>query len=580
MCSPRSTEDLLKKHQPLSSPSTEDLLKKHQPPSSPQDRAPDLDPRDPLATSRVADGVPARELRAAVTMVGGVSLAIYENGVAQELFEMTEGRGVYGLLKRITHTHAYVDVLSGTSAGGINTIMLSAALCNRVELKHTREIWIKLAGIEDLLQDPKDTSVEALLRGNDYYLPTLEEAFRQITDQEGANNAPQNNAPQNKRRGIPSGLILIRDRTHYGDLDLFVTGTYYEGRPSTFFDQRNQPIFTEDHFGVFHFSHRPMRGESHFHADLRDPKPRIMIAAPPEGEPWPGAGPESLQRKKGIYCRLARVARASSSLPVVFETAVVPRTLMNGIIELPNRETNYFGDGGYLNNRPLNLVLEQIYKRPADREVVRKVFFVQPVAEPPRQPVDETTAQRAPKALEHALFALRVPAKQTLRNYLLSVHEHNRRAQRVADALTMARQMLHGAPPTDAQHNLWIELRLRTLRNGLIDLWERQLGLESFTGVGLARNLKKRAEAMRVIRDRLMALMLRHCIDWQGLPQDHFIENPFSLSEVDIDYLLRKIMRLEDEIYRALFDRWPQKPPLTPEIHQELGNLLRRVQFP
>src|SRR5687768_6757852 len=62
----------------------------------------------------MSGAVPVREVRLALTMVGGTSLAIYENGVAQELFRMVHGQGLYGLLKRITHSHAYVDIMSGT----------------------------------------------------------------------------------------------------------------------------------------------------------------------------------------------------------------------------------------------------------------------------------------------------------------------------------------------------------------------------------------------------------------------------------------------------------------------------------
>ena len=76
-------------------------------------------PSDPfdLENKPIVTGVPVREVRLAVTMVGGTSLAIYENGVAQELYRVVRGHGMYGLLKRLTHSHAYVDVLSGTSAG-------------------------------------------------------------------------------------------------------------------------------------------------------------------------------------------------------------------------------------------------------------------------------------------------------------------------------------------------------------------------------------------------------------------------------------------------------------------------------
>src|SRR5262249_19675794 len=123
-----------------------------------------------------------REVRAGVTMVGGIALAIYENGAMQELFRMVHGQGAYGLIKRLTHSDVYIDVLSGTSAGGINNIFLSAGLTVQRDVSSTRETWIKVGGIDDLLQDPRDTSVAAVLRGNTYYLDALEDAFRTVLD--------------------------------------------------------------------------------------------------------------------------------------------------------------------------------------------------------------------------------------------------------------------------------------------------------------------------------------------------------------------------------------------------------------
>ncbi len=72
-----------------------------------------------------------REVRFGVVLYGGVSLAVYENGVAQELHRAIRGDGPYGLLKWLTDSDAVVDIISGTSAGGVNGIMLAYALANK-----------------------------------------------------------------------------------------------------------------------------------------------------------------------------------------------------------------------------------------------------------------------------------------------------------------------------------------------------------------------------------------------------------------------------------------------------------------
>src|SRR5688500_13472276 len=133
-----------------------------------------------------------REVRFAVVMYGGVSLAIYINGVAQELFhvvrataarpddahtalvpngELTETEKVYRELAQIVdgeddvtrekdepapiHTRFVVDILSGTSAGGINAVYLAKALANGQEITQLKDLWIEEGDIEKLINDAK-----------------------------------------------------------------------------------------------------------------------------------------------------------------------------------------------------------------------------------------------------------------------------------------------------------------------------------------------------------------------------------------------------------------------------------------
>jgi hypothetical protein len=72
-----------------------------------------------VGTQKKDNGWPekSREVRLGLVMYGGVSLAIYINGVAQELFRAVHGRGIYRLIKALTDSDIVVDVLSGTSAG-------------------------------------------------------------------------------------------------------------------------------------------------------------------------------------------------------------------------------------------------------------------------------------------------------------------------------------------------------------------------------------------------------------------------------------------------------------------------------
>jgi patatin-related protein len=130
-----------------------------------------------------------REIRFAVVMYGGVSLAIYINGVTQELLHMVRAtaRGQPGasamllpqdklsrseviyrelaqLLDRqaglertgdITRTRFVVDLLSGTSAGGINGVFLAKALARNQTMEGLKTLWLTEGDLGKLLNDTK-----------------------------------------------------------------------------------------------------------------------------------------------------------------------------------------------------------------------------------------------------------------------------------------------------------------------------------------------------------------------------------------------------------------------------------------
>src|SRR3954453_13248904 len=81
------------------------------------------------------------EVRLGLVMYGGISLAIYIYGVASEFFNAVRGRGIYKLIKALTDADIVVDVISGTSAGGINGILLAYCLANELEFGEAASIW-------------------------------------------------------------------------------------------------------------------------------------------------------------------------------------------------------------------------------------------------------------------------------------------------------------------------------------------------------------------------------------------------------------------------------------------------------
>ena len=116
-----------------------------------------------------------KELRLALVCYGGVSLAIYMHGVTKELhklataavelgespqknpFDQSQVEHVYwDVLKRLeekqgVRTSVVIDIISGTSAGGINGIALAKALAHNLKQDELSRVWIESGDIKQLL---------------------------------------------------------------------------------------------------------------------------------------------------------------------------------------------------------------------------------------------------------------------------------------------------------------------------------------------------------------------------------------------------------------------------------------------
>jgi patatin-related protein len=131
---------------------------------------------------KVIKDPPLQEIRFAVVLYGGVSLAIYINGVAQELLRMVRSTAfaksdlsgteliyrriglhlvpgrVPGEAKQMPEDDSLrkarfvVDIISGTSAGGINGVALAKSLALQCpDMKALENTWLKKAQIDQLL---------------------------------------------------------------------------------------------------------------------------------------------------------------------------------------------------------------------------------------------------------------------------------------------------------------------------------------------------------------------------------------------------------------------------------------------
>jgi patatin-related protein len=321
----------------------------------------------------------SREVRLGIVMYGGVSLAVYENGVAQELFRAVHGEGVYALVKKLIGSDIIVDIMSGTSAGGINGVLLGYALANKLDFRTSANLWRNDGDILKLLRPPNAQHPASLLDSRGYYQPRLESAFQ----------------------SMPGYVSRDGDGSEVDELDVFVTGTDAEGEIHTEFDDDGHAIDIKNHHKVFMLSFRRDR-KNEFH-------PRN-------------------------FASLAKLCRITSCFPVAFEpvhiTADGPESLPeDGLIRRWGSLTHesFFLDGGVLNNKPFTSAIDAIHRRTADRDVTRFLFYVEP--DPER--FEQLKKPASPNVVQAATDALvSIPGYQSIAMDLQAVADHNDRVKR------------------------------------------------------------------------------------------------------------------------------------------------------
>ncbi len=344
-----------------------------------------------LKTSHTEVDHYAQEVRLGLVLYGGISLAIYMNGVTLEFFRAVRGRGLYGFLKKITNSEIFIDIISGTSAGGINGLFLAFALANRVEFGTCRDLWRKKGGIGSLIGNipAKHAGMlrDSLFDGPGYYVPALEDAFRTML----------RSPPDDGHNASPAPDF---------DLDLFITGTDFYGEASTQFDDAGHPIDLMNYRTVFQLRHRT--------SELEEGRSDLRVNNP-SSPSMPAFG---------------KLAAITSCFPAAFPpVAVGPDG--NGEDSCLRKwggldgSTKFFVDGGVLANKPFTPTIQAIFKRSADRVVDRYLCYVEPNPEP-LQEKTSAPVPIAPDLKQTALGSLStLPRFQSISGDLMQVASHN-----------------------------------------------------------------------------------------------------------------------------------------------------------
>lgn len=337
-------------------------------------------------------------------MNGGVSLAVWIGGVTRELARFSNCEGCWD-----EYTNGFArrfDVLTGTSAGGINAAFLALAELYEIDLGPLRDLWLDQAGLEPasdegthLLREPGKRP-SSLLDG-EYFRQQLHKAFDSLLPSDDG-------GPTTSRPDHP--------------LDLRLTTTSLEGRAANVEDAFGGIFRSVQHDVLFHFRHR-LDNRSDFQTQ----------------EP----------RRGRLVTQLARAARSTAAFPFAFDPSTCdadrfpetePSEVYEGILEPNGHVRHHLLDGGVLNNLPVDLALEAIFAMPASGPVSR--FLVAVVPDPS---TDDPQEQRVVSTKDIAVGSLiGIPRNRSVAGFLREVKRRN--AQTRAHAASQAKlwQLSHG----------------------------------------------------------------------------------------------------------------------------------------
>jgi patatin-related protein len=393
------------------------------------------DPHIATKDSPVADNGSVKELRLALVCYGGSSLAIYMHGMTKELHRLVrasslldapaEGpespsvsESVYRrLLEEMTRrdaegvrTRVVVDVVAGTSAGGINGVCLAKALAHDLSLDGFRDLWFERGDIDGLLAAPRFfprklkigwVAMRALkhapFRG-DLMAQWIYDAFDRM-----------------ERQRSESALPTLMPDQHL--LELFVTVTDFYGYERQVPYADPNPIHDLRHRHVLGFRYGGEDGRDDFGADSNG----ALTFAARATSCIPGVFPPV------SFEQLA--AWLGDTRPVDLK-ALEKRFFRNyQLAKFPPGWT-WFVDGGVLDNKPFGPAIQAIRQRPADVEVDRRLLYL----EPDPGGTARAAEQSAPGTIAAAIGGLTgLPRSEPILDDLVDIAALNQRVRRIND---------------------------------------------------------------------------------------------------------------------------------------------------
>jgi patatin-related protein len=406
-----------------------------------------------------------RELRLAVVIYGGASLAVYMHGVTKELLKLVRASKVFHEMGRVRgqnavfsdgadhrehdteavyfelirkinrncHFRAVIDVIAGASAGAINGVMLGKALVDDGKLDVQTPMWLTDADVE-FLRNPRPSFQKwylyPFLRILAHWLPAEIGTTAETRDKLASFVRSSWFEPPFSGKRLCTHFFNALDAmvaSRLGGssllppgqrLDVYASVTDLTGYPNRL--RLNEALVASDRS---HSAYCQLTHQGEGVSDFADENMPALVWAARSSSSYAGAFPPFEHSElTGI------LAERGQSWPGE-DRFLNERLLIENDTPASQRfdpRRRYYVDGGIVNNKPFDAAMAALSQRPADRHVDRVVLYVEP--DPKVEPPENPTEPIGYLGTIHAALST-IPRNQPILEELEEIVNQDRRVQ-------------------------------------------------------------------------------------------------------------------------------------------------------
>lgn len=407
-----------------------------------------------------------KELRLALVCYGGISLAVYMHGITKELWRLlrasrafhagdppAEGsQGIYrAMFEEVAEAaglrlRVLTDILSGASAGGINSVFLAQAIDTGQSLDPLTDLWLAHADVEALI-DPAQAPGHAMTKFWARPLAWMAAGSGKVVEEtveaaaQGEVRAKLDHFFRSRWFEPPFGgerlchlLLDALDAMAASPagprllppgqpLDLFVTVTDFAGYPERLRLNSPPEVIETEHRLVLGFSTLGRPAERFASAPELTFAARATSSFPGAFPPFTAAELDRVMAARGgewdgREAFLARTMPRHANARAADKAALI--------------------DGSVLVNAPFRPAIAALRERPARRQIDRRFVFIDPA--PGFRFALNSTIEGVPGFFQTLVGALsEIPRQQPIRDSLEALSAHSARIERMHAILDQLR---------------------------------------------------------------------------------------------------------------------------------------------